>query len=163
MFAVSAIRIAAALVLALALTGCRQEGPGLTPPSSIEARMMLARLVALAHDGDFDGLCSTPGGPNSNCFITLEDAGRDVPAQPPLVVAERTMEAGPNTAAGRVLTLCGRAADGAPYLSEVLFFYSSGELTVIQPVWWSNTQIGDVGGEPVGSASTGQNAGANCP
>lgn len=65
------------------------------------------------------------------------------------------MDASPNAAAGRVLTLCGIGADGKPYRSEVLFFYSSGELTVIQPVWWSNTQIGDGGGGAVASAQTG--------
>jgi hypothetical protein len=145
------------LALILSSSGCLPvaEGPGRVAPTSVEAHSMLARLVGLAQSGDFDGLCSVNGYHDPNCESLLDGAG-DAPAQPPVVVAERTTDPTENAAAGRVLTLCGTGADGKAYRSEVLFFYSSGDLTVIQPVWWSNTGIADAGDGAAPSTETGQ-------
>jgi hypothetical protein len=139
----------------LLLCACVPAGPGRTSPTSEEARAVLSSLVATAQRGDFESLCRTADGePNPTCLSILEEAGRDVPRASPTVVAERTVDAGATTAAGRVLTVCGLDNKGRAYRSELLFFYTSGRIDVVQPVWWSGFSVEQGTGGAVGSAST---------
>lgn len=139
-------------------------GPDRRIPTSSEARTELVRLVGLAQRGDFDALCRMADGQTSpNCVAILDGAGRDVPGAAPVIVAERTIEPDEGTAGGRVLTLCGHADDGSPYESEMLIFYDSGRLEVIQPIWWSGAKIQSASGGPAASASTVGASHQDCP
>lgn len=111
---------------------------------------MLDRVVSLAREKDFEGLCSLGDG---NCRRHLDMAGRDaVPPGPPTVVRTRiipTTTSGPQrNLGGVVLILCGIDGHGNHYDSEMLVYHSGHGLQVINPVYWGKTRIGD-GANPV--------------
>ena len=153
MRAVSLIGVALAV-----LTGC-SSAPSFGPVATeAEARAFLDRAVELAMAGDFAGLCAIGGG---NCEHFLEDAGRDVPAQPPTSVGIRHPDQTERSAGGVVLELCGTHDSGEPYYSEMLVFRDLvrtgglGGLHAIEPIYWSGMLIADdltVGGEGVDAA-----------
>lgn len=115
-----------------------------TLPSSGEAEGLLDRIVSLAQQGDFAGLCDLGDG---NCWTNVEAAGRDaVPSASPRVVATWVVPAsstgpGAGTVGGRVLVLCGTDGRGRPYRSEMLVFRDGSALRAINPVFWDNIAI----------------------
>lgn len=146
--------LSVALAAIVVLAACTSSS-GSTPPSSTEARIALDRIVRLAQQGDFDALCRTADGEaNPTCAQVLAEAGRDVPSEPPTVIAEQTTPPGEHVAAGRILTICGHGDDGSVYQSELLFFFSSGRIDVVQPIWWSGFQVDQGAPGPVPGAST---------
>jgi hypothetical protein len=143
--AVRALAVGLALV-ALLLGACSPVfGPDQRlpePPSDADARAYLARVVALAHAGDFDALCAVGGG---NCERILEQAGPDVPTDDPTLVGQRveqpTAAGDLSSVGGRILELCGRRDDGTLYYSEMIVFVDGRSLIAIEPIFWSGLHI----------------------
>jgi hypothetical protein len=141
-----------ALVVAISVLGAACAFPD-QPPTRGEAEALLRRAIALAADGDFEGLCAMGGG---HCERFLDSYGRDVPEVAPDVVGARTLPTVGEQVGGVVLELCGRLDSGARYYTEMLVFRSGGELLAREPVYWSGTEIADdadVGDEPANPAS----------
>ena len=130
-------------------------GSPTSPPTLTEAQSFLNRLVALAQQGDFAGLCAAGG--DLNCVDHLDHAGRDaVPSDPPRVIASTVIPPwsanGQQSSGGLVLTVCGVDGRQQPYRSEVLVFRNGSTFSAINPIYWDN--IGIVGGNPPVSAAS---------
>ena len=130
-------------------------GSPTTAPTLGEAQSILDRLVVLAHQGDFAGLCAV--GNDLNCVDHLDLAGRDaVPSDPPQVIASTEIPSstlnGQQSIGGLALTVCGVDGRQRPYRSEVLVFRNGSTLAAINPIYWDGISI--VGGAtPVSAAS----------
>jgi hypothetical protein len=118
--------------------------PAGTIPSEREALAFLNGIVALARQGDFEGVCALGDG---NCRLHLEDAGRGtVPPDPPTVVRTgiiptSTTSAGQQSLGGVVLVLCGIDGHGERYDSEMLVFNDGAGLRAINPIYWGRSGI----------------------
>ena len=151
--------LGAGILFVASLSGC---GPTATPsetsiPSIVDAEGLLARLVTLAHQGDFNGLCALG---DLNCNQALDTAGRNnVPLDSPTVFGARvvptTTSGGQTSMGGMVLELCGTTRSGSPYSSEMLVFRDAGGLRAINPVYWGATKIGSGLGTPASPAPSG--------
>ena len=139
-----ASRLAAALLLVLAVAACTSAGPPAgTIPTIEEAQRHLDEIVRLARAGDFEGVCALG---DLNCDNSLEIAGRDaVPPDPPTVVGTRTVPTtssnGQQSFGGVVFVLCGIDGRGDHYDSEMLVFHDGNGLRAINPVYWGRTRI----------------------
>jgi len=139
-----ASRLAAALLLVLAVAACLSAGPPAgTIPTVEEAQGHLDEIVRLARAGDFEALCALG---DANCENSLEFAGRDaVPPDPPRIIATRTVPTtvsnGLQSRGGIVFVLCGVDGRGEPYDSEMLVFHDGNGLRAINPVYWGRTRI----------------------
>jgi hypothetical protein len=133
-----------ALLLALALLGCRIAAQGAPPPTEAEARQLLARIVQAAQIRDFDGLCALG---DANCPDMLAAAGRaSVPAAPPTIVGVEAIQPadggnGAVVSGGILFLLCGVDGLGKPYYSEMFVLRSGAGLTAIQPIYWSGMRL----------------------
>lgn len=130
-------------------------GSPASPPTVTEAQSLLDRLVVLAHQGDFAGLCAVGG--DLNCIDHLDRAGRDaVPSDPPRVIASTVIPSstvnGQQSIGGLVLTVCGVDGRQRPYRSEVLVFRNGSTLAAINPIYWDGISI--TGGNPPVSAAS---------
>jgi len=130
-------------------------GSPTSPPTLAEAQSFLNRLVVLAHQGDFAGLCAVGG--DLNCIDHLDLAGRDaVPSDPPQVIASTEIPSstvnGQQSIGGLALTVCGVDGRQRPYRSEVLVFRNGSTLAAINPIYWDDISI--VGGNPPVSAAS---------
>jgi len=124
-------------------------------PTRTEAQSLLDRLVVLARQGDFAGLCAVAG--DLNCIDHLDRAGRDaVPPDPPRVIGSTEMPSsavnGQQSIGGLVLTVCGVDGRQRPYRSEVLVFRNRSTLAAINPIYWNGISI--TGGNPPVSAAS---------
>lgn len=81
---------------------------------------------------DFGGL---------NCERILDDAGREVPPDPPVIVSMQP-EGGGNTPDGQLVELCGIGSDGLGYRSKLHVFRWDGSVTAIEPIYWAGLGAG---------------------
>ena len=137
-------RLAAALLLVLAVAACTSDRPPAgTIPTIEEAQRHLDEIVRLARAGDFERMCALGDG---NCERILEMAGRDaVPPDRPTVVGTRTVPTtssnGQQSFGGVVFVLCGIDGRREHYDAEMLVFHDGNGLRAINPVYWSRTRI----------------------
>lgn len=141
------LRIPAGL-LVLALAACAPSQESI--PSEEEAGTFFAEVVEIATTGDLQELCRLGG---SSCERILDESG-PVPSDPPRLIGIRALppsnSGGAVTTGGRILEVCGEA-DGEIYYTEMLVFRESGQLSAIEPVYWSGFSVesdGTVGGQP---------------
>ena len=86
-------RAQSGLIALTILLVAASAGSPTSPPTLAEAQSFLNRLVVLAHQGDFAGLCAVAG--DLNCIGHLDRAGRDaVPSDPPQVIASTEIQIG---------------------------------------------------------------------
>jgi len=137
--------IATALLTAVALTGCGLSSKPPPPPTEVQARAHLAKVVDVVLNGDVSKICELA---SATCGIDLRniDVAR-IPKQPPVVVGTFVMEPaqrpdGAWNGGGFGLQLCGIDGTGKPYASEMLVFEAeAGTLRSINTLYWLGAGI----------------------
>jgi hypothetical protein len=125
-------------VLPALLAACATaHSPEPRRPSAAEALAVLAESVRRAEANDFEALCALG---TASCRTVLESVGPDNrPLDPPRVVRNAPML---GTDGLRLLVVCGRHRDGAPYVTEMAVAYGGSRVVLLQPVYWSGMSVG---------------------
>lgn len=112
-------------------------------PTEVDSLAALDYAYAHAHSAP-DEFCQVASS-LSNCRVMLQSAGVAPTAAPELRCSRPYEPADKNLRAGRILRVTGHDDSGKWYETEVLAIAQNGKVTLMDPVYWVETTIGDSG------------------
>ena len=137
---------ALSVVLALLTAACVvPAATPLPPPTELEARDHLAKVVQMVLGNAIENVCELGSG---TCPVELRNADlAAIPAGAPVVLGTETIQPslrqdGAWDLGGLLLKLCGRDGRDEPYYSEMLVFREAGNrLVAINALYWLGSRV----------------------